>query len=256
VTENLRVFLSYGQTKTDNHLAANPQFPGDLPPDKLDYVSNRHNNRIAGVGVDWAIRPTLINQFHAGYMYQFDLFDVESQGLDLPNLFRQIWPYGLTSLYGTQYPRRPISSFYPLLNAVDSVSWQKGNHSYVFGGSWFHEQDHYWNGPGGEPGYTFGLDSQDPASNVINNALASQNTTVQGNARALYALLSARVNAVDIQVGRPLDVKTGQYKSFGAYNLDEVQQAAGFWVQDRWRLKPNLTINYGLRWTFMATITT
>ncbi len=51
-------------------------------------------------------------------------------------------------------------------------------------------------------------------------------------------------------MGRPLDVKTGKYKPFGAYNLDEVQQAAGFWAQDRWRIRPNLTINYGLRWDF------
>src|SRR5207253_11024111 len=28
-----------------------------------------------------------------------------------------------------------------------------------------------------------------------------------------------------------------QYKPYGSYNLDEVQQAAGFWAQDRWRLK-------------------
>jgi Carboxypeptidase regulatory-like domain len=247
-TENLRFFLSYSQNKLDMHLANTPQFPGGIDP--LDYQSNKRNYRIAGFGVDWMIRPTLANSFHAGYMYQLSIFDVENLGLDLPNLYRQTWPYSLTSLYGNSYPRRPISSFYPLLNAIDSVNWQKGAHSFVFGGSWFREQDHYWNGPGGEPNYTFGLDAQDPASNVINSALAAQNTTVQGNARALYALLAARVSLVTIGVGRPLDVKTGQYKPFGAYNLDEVQQAAGFWAQDRWHIKPNLTLNYGLRWDF------
>src|SRR5215831_1388028 len=230
-SESLRFFASYGQTKTDNHLTNTPQFPGGIDP--LDYVSNKSNNRIAGFGVDWTARPTLINQFHAGYLYQLSIFDVENLGIDLPNLYRQTWQYpgvtgGLTSLYGNTYPRRPISSFYPLLNAVDNLNWQKGAHSFVFGASWFREQDHYWNGPGGEPNYRFGLDAQDPATNVINNALASQNTTIQGNARALYALLAARVSGVTIGVGRPLDTKTGQYKPFGAYNLDEVQQAAGF----------------------------
>src|SRR5258708_36339038 len=120
-------------------------------------------------------------------------------------------------------------------NVVDILIWQKGAPSFVFGGSYFHEQDHYWNGPGGEPSYTFGLDGQDPASNVINAALAGQNTTIQGNARFLYSLLAARVSILSIQVGRPLDVKTGQYKPFGAYNLDEVQQAGGFFAQDRWK---------------------
>ena len=250
-TDRMRFFLSYGQTKENDNKANTPQFPGGIDA-ALVYTSNLANNRIAGISMDWVLRPTLINQFHAGYMYQLRVFDTETLGIDLPNLFRQTWPYGLTSLYGNSYPRRPISSFYPLLNANDSVTWQKGAHSFIFGGSWYREQDHYWNGPGGEPNYTFGLDPLDPATNVINAALASTNTTNQANARALYALLAARVSRVSIGVGRPLDAATGQYKPFGAYNLDEVQAAGGFWAQDRWRLRPNLTLNYGLRWDIVG----
>ena len=250
-TDNIRLFLSYGQTKENDDKINPPQFPGGIDA-ALVNTSNRANNRIAGVGLDWVIRPTLINQFHAGYMYQLRVFDTETLGIDLPNLYRQTWPYGLTSLYGNFYPRRPISSFYPLLNATDSVTWQKGAHSFIIGGSWYREQDHYWNGPGGEPDYTFGLDPLDPATNVMNAALASTNTTNQSNARALYALLTARVSRVGIGVGRPLDAATGQYKPFGAYNLDEVQAAGGFWAQDRWRVRPNLTLNYGLRWDIVG----
>jgi hypothetical protein len=250
VSEKTRVFLSYGQTRSDSQNIAAPQFPGELPQDKRTYVSNRGNNRIAGFGLDNMFRPTLVNQFHAGYMYQLSVFSVESLGIDLPNIFRQNWTYGLTSPYGNAYPRRPISSFYPLLNAIDNLSWQKSGHQFTFGASWFREQDHYWNGPGGEPNYTFGLDALDPATNVINSAFANQNVTVQGNARSLYALLAARISQVSIGVGRPLDVKSGQYKPFGSYNLNEVQQAGGFWAQDRWKLRPNLTLNYGLRWDF------
>lgn len=249
LTESQRVYLSYGQTKTNNEKVYAPQFPGGLD-DAFDYTSYKGNNRIVGFGLDSVFRPTLVNQFHAGYLYQYSIWDPETLGIGahLPTMFRQNWPYGLTSLYGNVYPRRPISSFYPLLNAVDNVTWQKGSHQLTFGASWFREQDHYWNGPGGEPGYTFGLHSQDPAYGVINAALASAGTTNQANARALYALLAARVSNVYIEVGRPLDVKTGQYKPFGAYNLNEIQRAAGFWIQDRWRLTPNLTLNYGLRW--------
>lgn len=250
VNEKLRVFLSYGQTRNTGDHVNPPQFPGDLPQDKLNYVSNKSNNRIAGLGIDYVFKPTLVNQFHGGYMYQLQIFDVEALGIDLPNLYRQNWTYGLTSPYGGAYPRRPISSFYPLLNGTDNLTWQKGSHSIVLGGSYFREQDHYWNGPGGEPNYTFGLDGQDPVTGVINASLSSQNTTIQGNARNLYALLAARVSSVSIGVGRPLDVATGKYKPFGSYNLNEVQQAGGFWVQDRWRFRPNLTFNYGLRWDF------
>ena len=248
LTDKERIYASYAQTLTNSDHINPPQFPGSIPVDRaLDYTSNKGNNRIAGFGLDSVLRPTLINQFHAGYMYQLSIFDTETLGIDLPNLYRQVWPYNLTSLYGNVYPRLPISSFYPLLNAVDSLNWQKGAHALVFGASWYREQDHYWNGPGGEPTWTFGLDPLDPATNVINGALANTTTTNQTNARVLYGLLAARATRVAIQVGRPLDPATSQYKPFGAYNLDEVQSASGYWAQDRWHVRPNLTINYGLR---------
>ncbi len=248
LSTNQRVYVSYAQTKTDDEHINTPQFPGNIASDQLyNYTSNKGNNRIAGVGIDSVFRPTLINQFHAGYMYQLSIFDVETLGIDLPNLYRQTWGYGLTSLYGGAYPRRPISSFYPLLNFVDNLTWQKGNHAFVFGASWYREQDHYWNGPGGEPNWTFGVDPLDPATNAINAALANTTTTNQGNARALYGFLTGRATRVSIGVGRPLDTSSGQYKPFGAYNLDEVQAASGYWAQDRWHLRPNLTLNYGIR---------
>ncbi len=52
--------------------------------------------------------------------------------------------------------------------------------------------------------------------------------------------------------GRPLDAATGQYKPFGSYNLDESMWAGNMFVQDRWRLTPNLTLNFGLRWDIVG----
>ena len=101
--------------------------------------------------------------------------------------------------------------------------------------------------PGGWPRYSFGLNSNDPAYAAITNAMPGVSTTLQGNARALYATLIARVSSVNIAVGRPLDPNTKQYKDFGQYNLNEVQMSGGLWAQDRWRLRPDLTINYGMR---------
>lgn len=42
-----------------------------------------------GVGVDWTIRPTLVNQFHAGYMYQYRIFDPENLDLDNSKIVQQ-----------------------------------------------------------------------------------------------------------------------------------------------------------------------
>jgi hypothetical protein len=247
-TDNTRFSFTYSQQKSENHNRYNEQFPG---VDPVNLTSSRVNNRIAGFGYDWVVRPTLINQFHAGYMYQYSVFSPENLGLDLPNIFRQNWGYGL-SLYGNSYPRRPISSFYPLLNATDTVTWQKDAHTLIFGGSWYREQDHYWNGPGGEPNYTFAIVNQDPLSAVFASAMAGAPNVSLTDAQDLYALLTGRVSAVSIGVGRPLDPATKQYKPFGAYNLNEVVKAAGFWAQDRWRIRPDFTLNYGIRWDIVA----
>lgn len=249
MNDNVRLYASYSQTKSDNINRFNPQFPGGIDP--LDATSSGGNNRIGGIGVDWVIRPTLINQFHAGYMYQYSYFSPENFGVDLASIYQQVWNYGL-SLYGNAYPRLPVSSFYPLLSANDSVTWQKGSHAFIFGGSWYREQDHYWNNPGGPPAYNFFISGLDPISSVFTSAITGNNTALT-NAQNLYAELTGRVGSVNICCGgRPLDPATKQYKPFGQYNLDEAIQASGFWFQDRWRARPNLTVNYGLRWDIVG----
>lgn len=244
-SERLRVNLSYSQQKSNNYKTYAAQFPGGIDP--LDYTSSRGNNRIAGLGVDWTVRPTLINQFRGGYMYQYSAFSPENLGLDYSKIDRQTWGYG-QGLYAGAYPRRTISSFYPLLSANDNLVWQKGSHTYTFGGSWYAEHDHYWNGPGGEPNYSFGINAQDPLSAIFTSAFADMPTSQRSAAQNLYAELVGRVSRVTIGVGRPVDTKTKQYKPYGQFNLNEFMQAAGFWAQDKWRLRSNLTLNYGLRW--------
>jgi hypothetical protein len=248
--DTMRLYASYSQTKTNSDKINAPQFPGGIDP--LNYVSNKANNRIAGVGFDWNIKPTLINQFHGGYMYQLRQFDVENLGLDLPNIFETQWSYGQTSLLGGAYPRRPISSFYPLLSWNDNLNWQRGSHAFTMGAVWYREQDHYWNGPGGEPNYNFAITAQDPLGAVFSSALSSLSSTNLTNAENLYAELTGRVSAANISVGRPLDPSTKQYKPYGEYNLDEVQASTGTWFQDSWRIRTDLTLNYGLRWDFVG----
>jgi hypothetical protein len=255
MTEKLRFNVSYTQQKTIQPNTYAPNFPG---LDTVDRSSYQGNNKIAGFGVDYTIKPTLINQFHAGYLYQYSIFDPENLGLDLPNIHAETWATlgtgtAFSSVYGGSYPRTAISSLYQQLSYNDSLSWQRGAHSIVFGTSWYRELDKYWNGPGGWPRYSINsLNSNDPAYNAITNGMPGVSTTLQGQARALYANLVGRIAAVNISVGRPLDPKTKEYKPFGQYNLNEVQSTQGLWAQDRWRVRRDLTLNYGLRWDIVG----
>jgi len=252
-SDRLRLNVSYSQTKTLYPGMYSPNFPGGI--DAIDNTSDNSNDKIAGFGLDFTIKPTLINQFHAGFMYQASFFSPENLGLDGSTITEQVWNYG-SSLYGNSYPRQAISSYYPMLSWTDSLNWQKGNHSIIFGGGWFHEQDHYWNGAGGGyPQITLGLASNDPLLTTFQSTLAAAGLTTaqQTNAENLYAELVGRVSAVNTGGGgRPLDPVTKQYKAFGNYNLDESMQAGNMFVQDKWRLTPNLTLSYGLRWDIVG----
>src|SRR5215831_15106252 len=243
--ENVRFSLVYNQTKTECTSCNVPTWPGGINP--YDKGAVNPNNRIVSFSNDWAIRTTLINQFHAGYTGQYSNFNPENRAIDLTQAFTQTWAYGTSVI---QLGRLPVSSFYPLLSANDSIVWQKGSHSFTMGGAWWREQDHYWNSPSGYPRYTFGINSQDPVASVFNSALSSAGTTPLANAQALYATLVGRISAVSTT--RPLNFATKQYKPFGEYDLNEVQQSAGFFFQDRWRVLPNLTISYGLRWEIIG----
>ena len=224
-----------------------PAWPGNINTVGSDSGSVNPNNQIASVSFDWTIRPTLINQFRAGYTGQKSVFNPENQAIDLSNVYTQNWAYGQAV---TTLNRLKVSSYYPLLSANDSVLWQKGTHSVTFGGTWWREQDHYWNSPSGYPRYTFGINSQDPVATVFTSALGSAGTTPLANAQALYATLAGRISGVSTT--RPLDFATKQYRPFGEYDLNEVQQSVGLFIQDRWRATSTLTLSYGLRWEFIG----
>src|ERR1017187_557694 len=246
-TDKLRLSLSYSQQKTVHPSNYAAMWPGGI--DTIDQTSSNGNDKIAGFGLDYTIRPTLINQFHAGYMYQASFFSPENLGLDDSKITQSYFAYG-SGLYAGSYPRQAISSYYPMLSWSDTLTWQHGNHSIVAGGGYFHEQDHYWNGAGGYPGINLGFNGNEPTYSALSASLAAAGltTTQQGQAAGLYATLIGQVSSVYIAGGgRPLNPATGTYKQYGAYNLDEVQQSGNIFIQDRWRLLPNLTLNFGLR---------
>ena len=141
----------------------------------------------------------------------------------------------------------------PLKQGNANLTYSMSAHLINFGGSF--TQVNSWttsvNGTQIIPTVTFGVATGDPAITGASSIFTAANfpgasaTDMQTSAPALYALLTGRVSAVNRSV--VLDETTRQYGPYQPIVRNQ-QREFGLYVQDSWRAKSNLTINYGVRW--------
>ncbi|HKW65359.1 MAG TPA: TonB-dependent receptor [Candidatus Acidoferrum sp.] len=252
IRDNLKMYVSWNMTKWNQPGAAAPPFPGSAF--QTYGASNKYQYYTAALGFDWTIKPTIINQFRGGYLYNLAKYSYDASNgyLKLPEID---WP-GSVGTSGQVFFNLPINTFYPLINGADNVSWQKGKHLLNFGFSYYREQDHYDNAPAGFPFDAIGLVGADPDSSTISNYFTTNfpnaSQTDISNAEDLYSVIEGRISGVSPGgAGFPYDLKTKQYSTtVSGYNLNELQSAWGLFGQDAWRVRPDLTVNLGLRWDF------
>jgi hypothetical protein len=247
--QNLRMNLAFNRTWQDRPTTNAPYFPGD---DFTKWVGgSKFDGFTASYGIDWTISPTLLNSFKFGYLYNANFFGYNATREYINNPTVIWFPMGLTT---PQNYYRPVTSSYPVFNISDTATWQKSAHTVNFGFTFYREYDRYWNPPEGIAEFSLGLVNGDPALTAFTNAGAYQplpfaSTSQQSEAQSLYALLTGRVSNI---FGRyAYNPKTGDYfKGVSAYNLAELSKAWSLFIQDSWRIRPDLTINAGLRWDF------
>ena len=135
----------------------------------------------------------------------------------------------------------------PSLVLLDNLSYVKGDHSFNFGVDLAQHKSWSFSVARVVPAITFGLDTNDPASAMFTAAnLPGASSTDLTNARNLYALLTGRVTTITASAFT--SEETGKYTYLGDFTQRSRQRTAGFFVQDSWRFRPNLTINAGVRW--------
>ncbi len=237
----LRVDFNYLQTDYSQPGANAPSLPGSY---SNRGGGNYSSNYTTGLGVDWTVSPTMVNQFRGGFLYDANWFSPDAQPLydTQPTI-----NYAL-GFSGQSY-QTPTSTYYPVVNFTDTLSWQDGAHLFDFGVDYNREQDHYWNPPLGYANVNLGINpSVDPAATPFQNSpyFANAPSSAISEAEALYATLTGRIESVNGQ--HAYDPATHQYlPGIGTYPLDELQQAWGLFFSDSYHATSDLTINYGLR---------
>ena len=129
----------------------------------------------------------------------------------------------------------------------DTLNWLHGSHSVSLGGG-LTQADVWLLSQTVVPTLTLGTASGDPATSTMFTAanFPGSSSTNRSDAQALYNLLTGRISSVSGTFR--LNPSTGEYiyngNGLAAGRLREFD----FFAQDSWRIKPNLSLNAGLRY--------
>ncbi|MBS1789529.1 MAG: TonB-dependent receptor [Acidobacteria bacterium] len=243
--ENIYNYDYFG-SKVDFLNSADPIFPGF--PGQASQISNRFSDVIA---LRSTLTPTLVNEARFGFTGGTVVFFPE----DSPAMFNGpvanqngfllgISAAGISNvLPGTANgPQRRNA---PTWQFNDTVTWTRGSHSMSFGYSF--TQINFWGRNGSlAPSITFGIDTTDPANAMFTAANFQGSATADlTRARAIYAVLTGHITAINATAR--LD-DNGKYVYLGELTQKYRQRETGFFAQDSWRARPNLTLTGGLRY--------
>jgi hypothetical protein len=188
--------------------------------------------------------------------------DFNCSGLGCQSVGGQGFNYGFPSIgtsgiNGATTSNGPNADVAPRMDIDDTVTWLKGKHTFSFGGAYSRVFYRRWaqtmskNVGFGIPSTTVPGGYLDPAYGVISSTNKTDfpgglpTSNYQGWARNLYALLTGRVNSVG---GSMYLDANGQYHYNGEQTRGAYRDNVGLFVSDSWRVKPNLTLTYGVRY--------
>ena len=153
-----------------------------------------------------------------------------------------------TSRNSSQIRKEPTSDF------QNNLTWLKGAHSITFGGQYKQARLLDDNFQRIVPTVSFTVSADDDILNLNNEPVPGMfNTTNFPNASAtqladaaaIYALLTGRVSGYTDDVFLSGD---GKYIPHGSLFQEVKHVTYGVYAQDMWRISPNLTLTFGLRW--------
>jgi hypothetical protein len=196
------------------------------------------------------LSPTTFNEFRYGVQHSGDTNRRAEYGLyyqynDTPLRIGATLPFGPTVPFIDQ---ANTTGRHFITTIQDTLTLTRGRHTMTAGGS-YRKTD--WKDIGQVfplPTYGTGAPSGDPlqiSTAYTTTTLPGINSTELANPLALYNLLTGRVSTANFT--KVVNPSTFKYDGFENFTWTRSQMGGAF-VQDRWRMKPSLTVNAGLRW--------
>jgi hypothetical protein len=187
----------------------------------------------------WIVNPSTVNQF----TYQYSTFD--NQILATTELANLAFPGGIVVGRNGNVPQQTIQKKHQFR---DDLSWNRGNHSFKFGG------DFVWEPTLGgifaftsAPSYSFFFDPAQIANNPGQFPQGFRTTQVLPGPITCAVLADPGCTAADLAgfgVVAQIDLAGGD----PSFNLrDGAKQFAGY-IQDDWKITPRFTLNIGARY--------
>ena len=208
----------YGHYYVDHNTFTNP-FPGNGNIASSDYLGENFvaETDMLTLNDTYTISPTLVNQAVVSYLrstsneYETKTIAPAALGINMPQYIPTgAVDVGVTGSFdlGSGYNTRFITNTYQFR---DALSWMKGRHNFKFGGQLI--RHHFVVRWIGSPQFYFdGSRSGDPLADFM------------------------------------LGTYAGLYLQFGLVDNDDTVNQPSFFFQDEFRVKPRLTITYGIRY--------
>jgi hypothetical protein len=233
ISDHTRLFVTF--VHFNNYSPTAPAFPGVLDNAVGDTATTGYENTV-GLTQTWS--PSFITDIRFGFFRNNSEVVPPSQGInDLQTL-------GIANQFGTAAPEINIDGFALLGSNSNTIRTQidnnyqfivnnnksMGNHLLQFGAQLRRDQ----------------FDDYNPIADV------NGSYTFDGSLTSAKNSSGDAINGLaDFLLG---DIKTSTYSLpqplIGRRNFN-----LGLYVQDAWKIRPNLTLNYGIRWEYEAPFT-
>lgn len=233
-----------GNLQDDRTVLSGPQFPGQ-PPNTV----RSDTDKGFALGYTAVLGPNKINSFRWGYVRGGFIDNGNNNSTHIVSL------RGLTNPQGFF---RTTAVSIPVQNLVDDFTWTKGNHTIQFGGNLRIINDartsfaQSFNDGLANVGFLFKSaiantgGSLDPAAfgfPAVDSGFAPQGydppiTALAGLVSEFDAIYNRTKTGSVLAEGTPVQ------RHFRAFEFEP-------YIQDQWRIKPNLTLTYGLRYSLL-----